>query len=101
MGGLIGSVAAILVEVAMPQLRYALAVLALELGVRVALPIVADGRVLVGSVRAVVVSVALPRDVDAPSGVLALDLSLGTVVVAADLVRVVPAVVLSVAHSQR
>ena len=97
----IGSIAAVVIGVAVPTLLDAPSVLAGEFRVGVARPRVTDGRILVASVAAVVVAVALPRAHDAASGRVALELVLGTGDVAVLLVRAVAAVVRPVAQRRR
>lgn len=97
-GGLVGVVTAIVVEVALPQFRNAPSVVALEFRFWITLPVVTHGRIFIASVLAVRITVAFPGVKYASSVAFAFEFDIGARHVAILLVGSVPAVVHSVAN---
>lgn len=75
---LVAVVAAVVVEIAHPQFRYALAVLAGKFCIRVARSVMTNGWIFVTSVLAIGIAVALPRRVNASTVGFALEFKFGT-----------------------
>jgi len=75
-GRLVAVIPTVVVKVTAPQFRNTFPVVTLELCFFVAFAVVTDIRGLIAAVRAVVVTVTLPGALDAPPGLLALELGL-------------------------
>lgn len=95
---LIAVVAAIIVKVATPQGGDAFAVVARKLGLRMAVSIMANIGVFIGSVVTVLVSIAFPRTKDTPASTFALEFVFRTVVRTLFLIGSIAAIVNAVAN---